>query len=90
MEIQTNICGICYHPIDDAGNCSNIRCENRKNCLDCRKCLSKVVDANGVPVTMTRLIVCPECGNKRCPKASDHNLKCTHSNMPWKTGSIYT
>lgn len=26
--------------------------------------------------------VCSECGNKRCPHASDHRNACTHSNEP--------
>lgn len=34
-------------------------------------------------------IACPECGNKRCPKASDHNLACTGSNEPGQPGSVY-
>jgi hypothetical protein len=33
--------------------------------------------------------LCPDCGNKRCPKASDHNNECTNSNEPNQTGSIY-
>ena len=34
------------------------------------------------PLTMSdmRFIVCPKCGNKRCPKATDHRNKCTGSN----------
>lgn len=35
------------------------------------------------------LVVCPICGNKRCPKASDHDLDCTNSNEPGQAGSIY-
>ena len=35
------------------------------------------------------MIVCPECGNKRCPKASDHDLKCTNSNESGQPGSVY-
>ena len=35
------------------------------------------------------LIVCPTCGNKRCPKASDHELACTGSNEPGQAGSVY-
>lgn len=30
-----------------------------------------------------------ECGNKRCPKATDHTLGCTRSNEPGQEGSIY-
>ncbi|WP_275223746.1 hypothetical protein [Citrobacter farmeri] len=43
------------------------------------------------PVTMTdmRFVVCPECGNKRCPHANDHNNACTCSNEPGQAGSAY-
>lgn len=36
------------------------------------------------PVTMNdmRFVVCPECGNKRCPRANDHRNACTGSNEP--------
>lgn len=34
--------------------------------------------------------VCPTCGNKRCPRATDHNLPCTNSNEPGQPGSRYT
>lgn len=36
-----------------------------------------------------RMILCPQCGNKRCPKASDHDLACTGSNEPAQLGSVY-
>lgn len=35
------------------------------------------------------MVVCPQCGNKRCPRASDHDLACTNSNEPGQTGSVY-
>jgi hypothetical protein len=37
----------------------------------------------------TRMIVCPECGNKRCPKASWHGNACTGSNEYGQPGSVY-
>ncbi|MCP1112817.1 hypothetical protein M6B24_06160 [Enterobacter bugandensis] len=48
-------------------------------CLTCR------------PVTMTdmRFVVCPECGNKRCPHANDHRNACTGSNELGQEGSAY-
>lgn len=48
-------------------------------CLTCR------------PVTMTdmRFVVCPDCGNKRCPHANDHRHACTGSNEPGQEGSAY-
>lgn len=35
------------------------------------------------------MVLCPVCGNKRCPKASDHELDCTGSNEPGQPGSVY-
>ena len=43
-----------------------------------------------MPVTSQRMIVCSDCGNKRCPKASNHRHKCTGSNEVGQYGSIYT
>lgn len=37
----------------------------------------------------TFMILCPACGNKRCPRATDHRLACTNSNEPGQDGSIY-
>ena len=56
----------------------------------CRKCLiernERVV---GMPVHLTRMILCPICGNKRCPHATDHTFVCTHSNDPGQSGSAF-
>jgi len=40
-------------------------------------------------LSLSTMIVCPTCGNKRCPKASDHRHACTNSNEPDQAGSIY-
>lgn len=34
-------------------------------------------------------VVCPDCGNKRCPRANDHRNACTGSNEPGQEGSAY-
>lgn len=60
------------------------------NCDNCHACLDGKTDETGWPVASTRMILCPVCGNKRCPKASDHRLDCTHSNEIGQPGSIYT
>lgn len=36
-----------------------------------------------------RFVVCPDCGNKRCPKANNHRNACTGSNEPGQEGSAY-
>ena len=41
-------------------------------------------------VFLNRMILCSECGNKRCPKATSHELQCTNSNEPNQAGSVYT
>ncbi|MEG5564305.1 hypothetical protein UXQ08_12285 [Enterobacter ludwigii] len=43
------------------------------------------------PVTISdmRFVVCPVCGNKRCPHANDHRHACTGSNEPGQEGSAY-
>ena len=43
------------------------------------------------PITLTdmRFVVCPDCGNKRCPHANDHRNACTGSNEPGQEGSAY-
>jgi hypothetical protein len=46
--------------------------------------------SNGMLYTASVFIVCPDCGNKRCPKATYHALPCTNSNEPGQPGSRYT
>jgi hypothetical protein len=36
-----------------------------------------------------RMVLCPTCGNKRCPHANDHRNACTNSNEPGQPGSSY-
>lgn len=35
------------------------------------------------------MIICPTCGNKRCPHANDPANACTNSNEPGQQGSAY-
>ena len=53
-----------------------------------RFCCHACFKASGA-MYMTQMIVCPNCGNKRCPKASDHDLECTGSNDPGQPGSVF-
>lgn len=43
------------------------------------------------PITLAdmRMVVCPECGNKRCPRANSCANACTGSNAPGQPGSAY-
>lgn len=64
------------------GRCGGSGADTRPaNACWCHKC-----NPNPWPA---RMILCPDCGNKRCPKASDHNLACTNSNAPGQPGSVY-
>lgn len=60
---------------------------------ECHRCIdeNKLKDPywGKLPLSMTKMILCPTCGNKRCPKASDHRLECTNSNESGQPGSIY-
>jgi hypothetical protein len=56
-------------------------------CYNCMKDQLDQPDNNGLG--MARFIVCPHCGNKRCPKATNHKLACTDSNDPGQPGSRY-
>ena len=58
------------------------------NPKDVSYCCHKCFKESGGQV-LDRMILCGECGNKRCPKATDHGQKCTGSNAPNQQGSIY-
>ena len=56
----------------------------------CHRCLGERDErVDGLPAAATRMILCPDCGNKRCPKASDHRLACSGSNATGQAGSVY-
>ena len=54
----------------------------------CHKC-NEGRFLHGVAWSSAVMILCPDCGNKRCPHASDHELSCTGSNEPGQPGSVY-
>ncbi|MNZ71319.1 hypothetical protein D3C78_896790 [compost metagenome] len=49
---------------------------------DCVMCCR---DSGDIPRVM---ILCPTCGNKRCPKALNHRMVCTRSNEPDQIGVL--
>ena len=59
------------------------------SCGHCFRCIGNRRLRGGLTVGMTRMIVCPTCGNKRCPHATDHGYPCTGSNDPGQPGSRY-
>lgn len=65
-------------------------CPTLKSGVCCHTCDAAEHDKTGKPWDLlNQMIVCPDCGNKRCPKASDHTLACTNSNESGQTGSVY-
>jgi hypothetical protein len=48
-----------------------------------------VEPGQALPYVVSYMIVCPDCGNKRCPHATDHSQACTNSNEPGQPGSRY-
>lgn len=65
----------------------------QKKC-ECHRCIREksIVESTElgfIPLSLTKMILCPACGNKRCPHASDHRLECTGSNELGQQGSIY-
>lgn len=49
----------------------------------CRTCEPEQLKAAGLhPLLNRTFVVCPQCHNKRCPKAEDHRSRCTGSNEP--------
>jgi hypothetical protein len=69
------------HPVDACG------------CQYCEQEWHNVMDDLDPDGWMRRLnrgmILCPECGNKRCPKASYHDHACSGSNDSGQPGSVY-
>ena len=57
---------------------------NIKKCY-CHTC--RPIDYRDPESVYMRL--CPSCGNKRCPKATDHRNECSGSNDAGQIGSIY-
>lgn len=48
------------------------------------------LDPDGWMSRLSRgMILCRECGNKRCPKATYHGHDCTHSNDSGQPLSVY-
>jgi hypothetical protein len=55
----------------------------------CAKCDEAERAKSSNPFSYMRMNLCPDCGNKRCPKATDHRNACGDSNEPGQEGSRY-
>lgn len=58
------------------------------SCGACHDCLA-VEQTTKFERMFRHMILCPGCGNKRCPKATNCALACTDSNEPEQAGSVY-
>jgi hypothetical protein len=57
----------------------------------CFSCLDEQTNPEtGFRLSMLRMALCDVCGNKRCPRATDHRFACTGSNDAGQTGSRYS
>ena len=54
----------------------------------CRDCLSKISIVELMERGGFYVILCLDCGNKRCPKAQNHIYKCTGSNAVGQVGEV--
>jgi len=61
---------------DQDGRFYSVDCD----CWQCHKDQNAMIDT---------MIVCPECGNKRCPMANNHRNECSGSNEPGQKDSAY-
>jgi len=57
------------------------------NCLRCLRERDERID--GQSIETCQMIICPTCGCKRCPHATDHRNTCTGSNDVGQIGSLY-
>ena len=78
MEYKAKILYLLGKPVM---NCYCIYCENEY--------ISIMYDLYPDEWHFRSFIVCNECGNKRCPKATYHDHECTKSNDPGQHNSSY-
>jgi hypothetical protein len=81
---RTYGCGQCHTCLDKAGQ---MRVEDNR-AFDIEEG-GNVYDFFALNPSSQMMIVCAQCGNKRCPHANDHENACTQSNEPGQAGSAY-
>ena len=57
--------------------------------LNSPACWCETCDTTANSGLRSRMSLCPDCGNKRCPKATNHVNACTNSNAPGQPGSSW-
>lgn len=79
-----HVCPHCHRDCRPAAN------EADRGRCGCQRCLDERDERfGGFPARMSMMVLCPTCGNKRCPHATDHRHACTGSNEPGQPGSSY-
>lgn len=79
-------CGWCWSVNGVAPKCWCANCHH--TFADELRQRSDANDLRWFSITQ-HMYLCPDCGNKRCPKATNHVLACTGSNTPGQAGSAY-
>ncbi|MDT0618443.1 hypothetical protein RM531_08135 [Salinisphaera sp. P385] len=74
-------CANWHAAVTPAGNANDGRQCECHHCIEAKG----LTGDGGLPLSACQMIVCSDCGNKRCPKAEDHRFACTGSN---ETGQI--
>lgn len=57
------------------------------NC--CLSCEDIWIKTSGASPFAHIFMVCSDCGNKRCPRATHHDRDCTRSNESGQPGSVF-
>lgn len=92
-NVTTDRCPSCRATIDCYPPASEYRALTEQpspdDCGRCHRCLDARMPDGQFYSLHFGMLTCAMCGNKRCPKASDHRLDCTGSNEPGQVGSVY-
>ncbi len=58
-------------------------------CWSCDDAQASALPEGDIRRLMRRMNLCPDCGNKRCPRSAHHDRACSGSNEPGQVGSNY-
>lgn len=92
-EVETRIAARVEHMCSaddwDPDEIDRLRAESMKNasrwcCISCER-----AELGDLYWLNRKFPMCPECGNKRCPRATFHDNTCTGSNESGQPGSEY-
>lgn len=58
-------------------------------CYQCAADRGELIGAGPIGFLPQIMFLCADCGNKRCPRSTNHRNDCTGSNEPGQPGSRY-